>query len=83
MIDLAGRRALVTGGSRGIGAADMACALASGRAHRTSGELAYHVLDVMHAFHDASNTGRHVEIESTCARPAPLPMGLREGTLDP
>ena len=68
--------------SRGIGVADMACALGSGRKHRASGELAYHVLDIMHAFHDASNQQKHVELKSACERPAPLPMGLRDGALD-
>jgi predicted dehydrogenase len=68
--------------SRGLGVADMACALRSGRPHRANGELAYHVLDAMHAFHDASREGRHVELTSLCDRPAPLPMGLREGSLD-
>ncbi len=68
--------------SRGIGVADMACAARSGRAHRTNGQLAYHVLDIMHAFHDASSEGRHIELESTCDRPAPLPQGLEEGALD-
>ena len=68
--------------SRGIGVADMAYALRSGRAHRASGALAYHVLDLMQAFHDASDTGRHVTLESTCERPAPLPMALRKGLLD-
>jgi hypothetical protein len=67
---------------RGIGVADMAHALVYGRPHRASGELAYHVLDVMHAFEEASETGGHVEIESRCPRPAPLPMGLRPGELD-
>ena len=69
--------------SRGLGVADMAYGLRSGRPHRASGELAYHVLDVMHAFHDAAREGRHVTLESTCARPAPLPMGLEPWTLDP
>ena len=68
--------------SRGIAVADMAYAIRSGRKHRASGELAYHVLDVMHAFHDAAREGCHVELESTCARPAPLPMGLAPWTLD-
>ncbi len=68
--------------SRGIGVADMAYALRSGRAHRASGELAHHVLDVMHAFHDASRQGRHVELASSCQRPAPLPLNLLPGTLD-
>lgn len=69
--------------ARGLGVADMAYALRSGRPHRASGEMAYHVLDVMHAFHDASDTGSHVQIQSTCERPALLPMGLRPGQLDP
>lgn len=68
--------------SRGIGVADMAYALRSGRPHRASGELAYHVLDIMHAFHDASHEGRHIELESTCSRPAALPVGLAHGKLD-
>ncbi|HET6428049.1 MAG TPA: Gfo/Idh/MocA family oxidoreductase [Phycisphaerae bacterium] len=68
--------------SRGIGVADMACALRSGRPHRTNGRLAYHVLDIMHAVHDASREGRHIELESTCQRPAPLPQGLAAGALD-
>jgi predicted dehydrogenase len=67
---------------RGIGAADMAVGIKTGRKHRTSGALAFHVLDVMEAFHDASRTGKHVEIQSTCERPAMLPTGLKEGTLD-
>jgi predicted dehydrogenase len=67
---------------RGIGVADMAYALTYGRPARASGELAYHVLDVMCAFEDASQTGRHVDIESTCVQPAALPSGLAPGKLD-
>lgn len=67
---------------RGIGVADMATALRSGRAHRASGELAYHVLDAMHAFEEASTTGRHIELTSQCAQPASLPVGLLPGQLD-
>lgn len=69
--------------SRGVGLADMAYSLISGRDHRASGERAYHVLDVMHSIIEASELGRHVEIASTCKRPAALPLGLMEGTLDP
>ena len=65
--------------SRGMGVADMACAIRTGRPHRASGELAYHVLDIMHAFHDASQTGRHYELASTFKRPAGLPVGLADG----
>lgn len=60
---------------RGLGVADMAQALRSGRPHRASGELAYHILDIMHAVHDASREGRHVELSSTCERPAPMQVG--------
>ena len=70
---------------RGIGVADMAYALTDpthARRHRASGELAYHVLDLMHAFHDASRQDRHVYLESSCERPAALPVGLEPGTLD-
>ena len=67
--------------TRGIGTADMAAAIVEDRAHRASGELAYHVLDIMHAFHDASDEGRHIELESTCERPAALPTGLADGML--
>lgn len=68
--------------ARGIGVADMAYALQSGRAHRSSGDLAFHVLDIMHAFHDASAEGRHIMLESRCDRPVALPVGLEEGKLD-
>lgn len=68
--------------SRGIGVADMAYGFAYGRPHRASGELAYHVLDLMHAFGDSSNSERHILVESTCAQPAPLPVDLPVGELD-
>lgn len=61
---------------RGMGVADLADALAEARPHRASGEMAYHVLDLMQAFEEASQSGHHIEIESRCERPAPLPVGL-------
>ena len=70
--------ALVPGFSentRGLGVADMARAMQSGRPQRASGQLAYHVLDIMHAVLESSAAGRHVELASTCERPAPLPAG--------
>jgi predicted dehydrogenase len=71
-----------TENSRGVGLADMAYALRSGRPHRASGDLAYHVLDVMHAIHEAAAQGRRMEVTSACPRPAPLPLGLLPYTLD-
>lgn len=68
--------------ARGSGLADMAKGIATGRPHRASGELAFHVLEIMAAFEEASTSGRHVEIKSTCERPAALPVGLQLGELD-
>ncbi len=68
--------------SRSTGVADMAYAMRSGRPHRASGDLALHVLDIMHAFHDASREGRHIDITTSCTKPAPMVTGLPEGTLD-
>src|SRR5205823_2323025 len=50
--------------NRGIGLADMADALRAGRPHRASGALAYHILDIMHAFYDAADQGRHAQLSS-------------------
>ncbi|GAE36369.1 Gfo/Idh/MocA family protein [Halalkalibacter akibai] len=58
--------------SRGIGVADMALAIKEGRIHRANGELAYHALEAMHAFHDAGASGTYYKMESTCAKPQPL-----------
>ena len=68
--------------SRGLGVADMAQAIAAGRPHRASGELAYHVLDAMQAFLDSSSSSRHIELSSTCAQPKPLALGIRAGEID-
>ncbi|OGV50906.1 MAG: oxidoreductase [Lentisphaerae bacterium GWF2_52_8] len=68
--------------SRGIGAADMAYGLKSGRPHRCSGELAYHVLDVMHSFEESSKSGKIVTLKSCCVQPAAMPLGLMKGLLD-
>ena len=71
-----------TTNSRGLGLADMAHALASGRQHRASGEMAFHVLDAMQATLEASERGCRLELDSSCERPEPLPLGLVEGVLD-
>src|SRR5919112_1227220 len=68
-----------TGNSGGIGLADMAQALRSGRPHRATGELGMHVLEVIHAFLDSSERGEHVAVESTFERPEPLPARAPEG----
>ena len=64
-----------TENSRGLGVADMAAAIRKGRPHRASGELAFHVLDVMAAFEEASVLGRHVAITSGPPRVDALLVG--------
>jgi predicted dehydrogenase len=68
--------------SRGLGLADMVRAIQTGRPHRASGTLAYHVLDVMLSFNESSESGQHLTIESRCNRPTPMPIGLMHGELD-
>lgn len=68
--------------ARGIGLADMAYGIRDGRAHRASGALAYHVLEMMHAFETAYKSGSYVELASTCDRPEPLPVGLAARVLE-
>jgi len=64
--------------SRGVGVADMAWSLLTkGRMHRANGDMALHVLDIMHAFHEASDSGTHIQLTSTCERPRALPADGR------
>ena len=71
-----------TTNSRGIGVADMAHAQRSGRAHRASGDLAFHVLEIMEAIHVASEQGQHLHLASTVERPAAFPLEMSVGVLD-
>jgi predicted dehydrogenase len=69
------------GNYRIIGLADMATAIRAGRPHRCSGELAFHVLEIMEAFLQSSEQRRTVDIQSRCDRPAPLPARDELGDL--
>jgi predicted dehydrogenase len=64
-----------TENSRGLGVAEMVSAIHADRPHRASGELAFHVLDVMAAFGEASTAGRHVTITSGSPRVEALAAG--------
>ncbi|MBW4438401.1 MAG: Gfo/Idh/MocA family oxidoreductase [Pleurocapsa minor GSE-CHR-MK-17-07R] len=66
---------------RGIGLADMAYAIEANRPHRASGDLAYHVLEIMSAFATAYESGQYVTMASTVAQPELLPLGLGERVL--
>jgi predicted dehydrogenase len=58
---------------RGAGLADMAMAIAEGRPHRCSLELALHAVEVMTACLTSAETGQFVTLTTTCERPAALP----------
>jgi predicted dehydrogenase len=69
-------------GSRGLGVADLAAALRLGRAHRANDEVALHTVEIMEAINVSSETGRHVELTTTCERPAAMRGELLEYVLD-
>jgi len=58
------------GAGRGTGLADLADALAAGRPHRASAELAQHVLDVMLTLLDAAHQGTSLPVAGGVERPA-------------
>ena len=64
-----------TDAGRGFGLADMARAIETGRPHRASGELAFHVLEIMDAIIRSGHEHRVIELESTASRPEPVPGG--------
>ena len=64
------------GRARGSGVADLAAALRSGRPHRADGKLAHHVVEILEAAERSHEESRHIELTSTCARPAPIPVDL-------
>jgi predicted dehydrogenase len=76
------RHAYADGNYRILGLADMAQAIRVGRAHRASGDLAFHALEVMEAFQKSSDAGATVAIGSRPERPAPMPGNLKTGELD-
>jgi len=67
---------------RGIGVGEMARAILTGREHRASGELAFHVLETMHGFLVSSERNAAYTLTSTCEKPAHLPEGLAEYAFD-
>jgi predicted dehydrogenase len=56
--------------TRGIGLHDLALAIAAGRPHRASGELACHVVDVARTILAAAAAGRVLEVGTRAGRPA-------------
>jgi len=62
--------------SRGIGLVDMCYAIKNKRQHRANGDVAYHVLEIMHGIHIAAKQGEYYQMKSTCKRPEPFQMGM-------
>lgn len=60
---------------RGLGVLEMARAIRHGSPHRATGELAYHVLDIMCAIEAATRTGGFVDVPSRVEPAALLPDG--------
>lgn len=71
-----------TGYGRAVGAADLAHAARTGRAHRASGAQAMYVLELMQGFLDASASGHDFVPPRGYQRPAPMPRDLPFGVLD-
>jgi predicted dehydrogenase len=70
-----------TDNMRSIGLADMAKAIHTNRKHRCSGELAFHVLEVMCALEKSALEEKHIYLESSCERPEALALNLLNGEL--
>jgi len=66
-----------TDNSRGLGVADMASAIQSGRTHRANEQLANHVLDIMLSVLESATTGQFLKLTSTCSRPEALPTNFQ------
>jgi len=69
-------------GSRGLGVADLAAALRSGRKHRANDGIALHALEIMEAIHVSADKGTQIDLTTTCERPAAMRSDLPEFTLD-
>ncbi len=63
------------GAGRGIGVVDLVRSLSDGTAPRASGELAYHVLEVMLAVEKSIASGEPVGVSSPIPAVVPLPEG--------
>jgi predicted dehydrogenase len=62
---------------RGYGLADLARAIETDRPHRASGDLAFHVLEIMEAVLAAGARHEVITLTSTIDRPDAVPLGAR------
>ncbi len=67
---------------RGIGLADMLSAERNGRAHRASGQLALHVLELMAGALTSAQSGMRYQCTTSIDLPAPVRFSLPANTFD-
>lgn len=67
-------------GGRGLGPIDLVASARAGLEPRASGAMAFHVLDVLLAYHESDLAGQPLTIQSTCERPRPVPENLPDKT---
>ena len=68
--------------NRGLGLADMARAIETGRKARAGIDLYFHVLEVMLGIAESSKQKKEIEIKSTVEMAPPMPTELLAGVLD-
>lgn len=68
--------------SRGAGVSDMATCILEGRKdNRANGDLACHVLNIMHAIHESQEKKEFISIDTTCEKPRILDSDLVKGRI--
>lgn len=68
--------------SRGVGAADMAWAIHSGRKPRLSYEMGYHALEVILGIAESDRLGRRIDFTTDFERPVPISSEFYGGTTE-
>ncbi len=68
--------------SRGVGIADMAKALQTGRDCRASYRQTYHVLEILTSFEKSSNEKKYIPLETHFERAIPMKNNVMHGILD-
>ena len=63
-------------GCRLVGVAEMVHAISENKPHICSGEIAYHVLEVMLALEESSRKAKQILIKSRCEKPDAIPDGF-------
>ena len=63
---------------RGIGLIEMAWAIRNQMPCRANGNIANHVLEIMHAVHTSYDNGKHVELKTTCEKPPSITKAFFE-----